>query len=188
MTTASNIPDVQDHLHASTRQLDRPQRRTARHTAPSVIAAAVIAFIVSTAWYIVFAGPRAGYLPAGAAATSTQAPAPWMVAVELGRSLVVGVVIAAALARARITTAAAAAALAVTAWLAFPVTLLTGSVVWDGVPLGLAAIHAGDWLIKLTLIAVLVTVWPHRRTAPRPTGNPARRGHPLTQSDLIERK
>jgi hypothetical protein len=48
--------------------------------------------------------------------------------------------------------------LAVVAWIGFPVILLTGSVIWDKAHLITAAIHAGDWLLKLLLIAVLLGV------------------------------
>jgi len=41
----------------------------------------------------------------------------------------------------------------------FPAAILLGSVVHEGVPLALAAIHAGDWLVKLLLIGVVVGVW-----------------------------
>ena len=34
-----------------------------------------------------------------------------------------------------------------------------GRVVWDNVPWKLAAIHAGDWLVKLPLMAVILAVW-----------------------------
>jgi hypothetical protein len=52
-----------------------------------------------------------------------------------------------------------AATLAVSLWVAFPAILLVGSVIWDDVPPRLAAIHAGDWLMKLLLIAVIVGIW-----------------------------
>ena len=35
----------------------------------------------------------------------------------------------------------------------------TGSVIREDVPVGVAALHAGDWLLKLLLVAVIVTVW-----------------------------
>jgi len=44
-------------------------------------------------------------------------------------------------------------------WVAFPVILLTGSVLWDEVPWKVAAIHAGDWLVKLLVIPIIVTAW-----------------------------
>ncbi len=30
---------------------------------------------------------------------------------------------------------------------------------WENVPVKLAAIHAGDWLLKTVLITVIVSVW-----------------------------
>ena len=44
-------------------------------------------------------------------------------------------------------------------WIGFPVILLLGSVVHEKVPWRLAALHAGDWLVKLLLIAVIVGIW-----------------------------
>jgi hypothetical protein len=40
--------------------------------------------------------------------------------------------------------------------LAFPVVLLTGSVMWEKVAPVTAAMHSGDWLLKLALIAVAI--------------------------------
>ena len=37
--------------------------------------------------------------------------------------------------------------------------LLTGSVMYENVPWKLAAIHAGDWFVKLILIAVIIAIW-----------------------------
>jgi hypothetical protein len=34
-----------------------------------------------------------------------------------------------------------------------------GSILWEKVPFKMAAIHAGDWLVKLVLLAVIVGVW-----------------------------
>ena len=41
-------------------------------------------------------------------------------------------------------------------WIGFPLILLTGSVLWDNVPWKVAAIHAGDWLVKLLVIPLIV--------------------------------
>jgi hypothetical protein len=41
----------------------------------------------------------------------------------------------------------------------FPAMILLGSVVHENVPLMLAAIHAGDWLVKLLLMTVIIGVW-----------------------------
>ncbi len=44
-------------------------------------------------------------------------------------------------------------------WIGFPVMLLTGSIMRENYPWKLAAIHAGDWLVKLILLSVIVSLW-----------------------------
>jgi hypothetical protein len=44
-------------------------------------------------------------------------------------------------------------------WTAFPFVLWTGAVVHEGTPWRLAAIHAGDWLVKLVVVGAIVSVW-----------------------------
>ncbi len=44
-------------------------------------------------------------------------------------------------------------------WLGFPVVLWTGAVMWEKVPSKLALIHAGDWLLKLLVITLIVALW-----------------------------
>jgi hypothetical protein len=43
-------------------------------------------------------------------------------------------------------------------WAAFPVMFLVGPVNWENMSWKLAAIHAGDWLVKLLLIPIIVVV------------------------------
>jgi hypothetical protein len=120
--------------------------------------AVVAAFILSTAYYIAFGRQYAelrGLSPEAAAAR----PPPWKVLLELVRSLVVGSVVAGLVDLLGITDWAEAATLAISLWVAFPVVLLVGSVIWDDVPPRLAAIHGGDWLLKLVLITVIVGSW-----------------------------
>ncbi len=76
--------------------------------------------------------------------------------VELGRSAVAAAAIALALRRLSPATWTSGLAFAGAAWVAFPVVLLVGSVVHEGVPPLRAAIHAGDWLVKLVVITLLV--------------------------------
>lgn len=120
--------------------------------------AAVAAFVLSTAYYIAFGRQYAelrGLSPEAAAAR----PPVWKVVLELVRSLVVASMVAGLADLLEITDWAEAATLAVSLWVAFPVVLLVGSVVWDDVPQKLAAIHSGDWLLKLVLIAIIVGSW-----------------------------
>jgi hypothetical protein len=44
-------------------------------------------------------------------------------------------------------------------WAGFPLVLLTGSIIWDKVPPVTALLHAGDWLLKLVVISVIVGLW-----------------------------
>jgi hypothetical protein len=44
-------------------------------------------------------------------------------------------------------------------WLGFPFVLLTGSMMWEKVPAVTAMLHAGDWLLKLVVISVIVGLW-----------------------------
>lgn len=37
--------------------------------------------------------------------------------------------------------------------------LLVGSVIWENVPAKLAALHSGDWLVKLFVLSVIVGDW-----------------------------
>jgi len=46
--------------------------------------------------------------------------------------------------------------LALLTWVGFPVVLLTGSITWERVPPVTAAMHAGDWLVKLLLVATVL--------------------------------
>jgi Protein of unknown function (DUF1761) len=122
----------------------------------AVAVAAVAAFILSAAWYAVFGKQLAELDDAYAAAGGMPA---WKVLVELLRSLVVALVLAWLAVGIDITDWAGAVGLGLAAWIAFPVVLLTGSVIHENVPWKLAAIHAGDWLVKLVVVTVIVSLW-----------------------------
>lgn len=121
----------------------------------AVLAGAVVAFILSSVWYIVFDSQRAELSDAEPAG---RAPAPWKLAVEFLRSLIVAAVVAGLVANGDIDEPAGGALLGLVLWIAFPVVLLTGSVIWEKVPAKLAAIH-GDWLLKLVIVGVLIAAW-----------------------------
>lgn len=44
-------------------------------------------------------------------------------------------------------------------WIGFPLVLWTGAIIWESTSAKLAALHAGDWLAKLLVVAVIVGVW-----------------------------
>lgn len=122
----------------------------------AVVVAAVAAFVAASAWYIMFSKQRAKL--SNAAASQTR-PSAWKMVVELARTLILVVVLAGLAAQIGIADGTSAMRLAFALWIGFPVILLSGSVMYENVPWKLAAIHAGDWLVKLLIIAVILGVW-----------------------------
>jgi hypothetical protein len=123
---------------------------------PAILIAAVAAFVFAALYYAVLA-PHAVAL--GAAWAQRSRPPAWLMALEFAKSLVVATVVATLVSLLGITGPAGALLLGLALWIAFPVVLLLGSVTQEDVPWKLAAIHAGDWLVKLLLMAVIPGVW-----------------------------
>ena len=122
----------------------------------AILAAVAAVFVFSSAYYIAL-GPRLAAL-SPAWADASKAPA-WKIAQEPFRTLVTAMVIAALTRPLGIADAGGAVQLAVALWAAFPAVLLAGSVIHENVPWKLAVVHAGDWLVKLLIIAVIVAIW-----------------------------
>jgi hypothetical protein len=136
-------------------------RRAARRPGPvvsavsplRVAAAAGAAFVASSAWYGAL-GSRLAELDDAYAGPS---PSPAVIApIELVRTGVVATAVSVLADRLPARGPREALVLGAGLWAAFPVVLLTGSVVHEKVPWQLAAIHAGDWLAKLLLVATVV--------------------------------
>jgi small basic protein len=122
----------------------------------AIVAGAIVAFLLSGAWYGVLGGQLAQLHEAYARQSH---PAATTMVVELVRNAVVAVVIAGLADQIGIDALSAAVVLALVLWVAFPVVLLTGSIFHEHVPPRLAVIHAGDWLMKLLAITAIVAVW-----------------------------
>ncbi|GAA1956394.1 DUF1761 domain-containing protein [Amycolatopsis minnesotensis] len=126
----------------------------------AVLVSAVAAFVVSSTWYAVFGAQRAALLAGGEVSEKDlMRPAPWKMLVELVRTAVLAVVFAGFAAQFGVGGVGGALVLALVSWVAFPGVLLSGSVLWDGVPWRLAAIHGGDWLLKLLALALIIGAW-----------------------------
>ena len=123
--------------------------------------AAVTFFVIGGLWYSplllgnAYAKLR-GITPDPATATSM--PIGGMVS-EVVRSLVVAYVLARLLAMLGVNSWLGAAQLGLWLWLGFPVMILLSSVIHEGVPWQLAAIHSGDWLVKIIIMTILLGVW-----------------------------
>ncbi len=122
----------------------------------AIIVAAVVVFILSGIWYTVFGRQLAELHPAYADPGPPSAPD---FIVEVARNLVLATVVAALSDLIGVDGWTESALLGLVLWIGFPVILLAGSVYHEKVPSRLALIHAGDWLLKLILIAIIVGVW-----------------------------
>ena len=134
----------------------------------AVLAAAAAAFVASSVWYTIFASAwmeLRGIDPATAADTGTPV---WTMLFVVVQSLVVAFMLAYFVVHLGIVGWKGAVRLGALVWV-FPAMILLGSVVHENVPLMLATIHAGDWLVKLLLMSIILGVW--RQGGRRSTGS-----------------
>ena len=118
-----------------------------------ILVAATCGFVASSLWYSPVLFGRQFLELSGVVAAFR--PSVITVAGEILRNLLLASAISWLLIRHRPTKLNSILAFAGILWLGFPVTLLSGSVMWQNVPLKLAFIHAGDWLIKILLMSVI---------------------------------
>ena len=123
----------------------------------AVVVAAVVVFVFAGAYYGILGERLATLSPAWAERSS--GPAWPAMLFELVKGVPIALVMAGLVDLLGIVDVPGALALGAVLWLAFPVTILAGSVIHERVPLALAAIHAGDWLAKLVIIALIVALW-----------------------------
>jgi len=126
------------------------------------IVAAVAVFVLGWLWYspLLFYKPwmRLRGMDPVAAMAGAKMPGGKLL-IELVRCLVLAYVIAHFVALLGGSSWMGAVHLGLFLWIGFPVILLTGSVIWENVPWKVAAIHAGDWLVKMLVISIIVSVW-----------------------------
>ena len=121
-----------------------------------VLLAAVAAFVLSSVWYAAFGRTLSRLSPAYAGGGTMS---PWTGLIELLRSAVLAVVVGLGCEHLGPAGASPLVAAALVAWVGFPVVLLSGSVLHERVPWRLAAVHAGDWLLKLVAVTLIVGLW-----------------------------
>jgi hypothetical protein len=120
------------------------------------VAVAAIAGVVAAAVYYGVLGKQ---LAAAGSAAADERPPAWFPVFELVKTFVLALVVAGLVEAIDVGSWSRAVLLALALWIGFPVVLLAGSVVHEKVPVRLAAIHAGDWLAKLLIVAVIVGAW-----------------------------
>jgi hypothetical protein len=123
----------------------------------AVLVAAISVFVLSSMYYIALAKQWATV--SEAAARGSGRPGPRKAALELARSLILAAVVAGLASRRKIDHAGGGLLLGLALWAGFPFVLWTGAMIWENTPWKLAAIHGGDWLVKLLVIGLIVSVW-----------------------------
>ena len=125
----------------------------------AVLVATVAVFVLGWLWYspLLFFKPwmRLRGLDPEAAMKDAKMPVGKLL-IEFARCFVLACVIARLVALLDIHSYLIAIHSGLFLWLGFPVVLLTGAVIWDNVPWKVAAIHAGDWLVKLVVIPIII--------------------------------
>jgi Protein of unknown function (DUF1761) len=130
----------------------------------AIVVAAVAAFVASLVWYTIFGDVWMELRGIDSATAADAATPAWTMLFVVVQSLVVAFMLAYFVAHLGIVNWKGAVRLGVLIWV-FPAMILLGSVVHEDVPLMLAAIHAGDWLVKLLLMAVILGLWRNDRRA-----------------------
>jgi hypothetical protein len=126
----------------------------------SVVVAAVVGFLLSSVWYTAFGKARMELLHQDPRTTADMRKVPaWKKAAELVREFIIAYVVARFVVLLGVPEWKAAVQLGVWLWFGFVFMILVGAVLWDNVPWKLTAIHAGDWLVKLPVMAAILTVW-----------------------------
>ena len=123
-----------------------------------VVAAALAAFVASLVWYTVFGGAMVELSSPDPSSAANTAALAWTMLFVVTQSLVVASVLAYLVSHLEIVDRRSALRLGVLVWI-FPASILLGSVIHENVPLALAGIHAGDWLVKLLLMSVILGTW-----------------------------
>jgi hypothetical protein len=124
----------------------------------AVVVAAVVAFVGSSVWYVVFGKELAKVSPVFAE-LQAQKPAAWRMLAVFAGSLVLSFVVAYVVGLKPDVTSTKAVGIGLLLWLGLSAVQWVGSMVWEKVPLKMAAIHAGDWLMKLVVISAIVGAW-----------------------------
>ena len=122
----------------------------------AILVASIALFVLGGFYYAILGKQLATVSEATATGASMK---PWQLAVELLRCVVLATVIACLVSKTGADEWHEGLGLGLLLWVGFPLVLWVGAMVHERTPLKLALIHGGDWLIKLPVVAVIVSVW-----------------------------
>ena len=131
------------------------------------MAALAAAVVVSSVWYSPFLFGKQWIELSGISsrATGNTAIPAWKMLIDLVREFVVIYVLARLVNGMGIAGWKGALTLGFWMWLGFPVQMLVGASLWDNKPWLLDLIHAGDWLMKMLVITLILAKWPRVQMA-----------------------
>jgi hypothetical protein len=127
----------------------------------AIVLAGLTTFAFSLVWYSPLLFGSVWIDAKGADATAMPL---WKFFVAPLRELITAWLLAWLIGRLGIESWKEATGLALVLWAAFYVVQLAGAVIWDGMPPVLGAVHAGDWLGKMLIMALILSGW--RRPQP----------------------
>lgn len=114
-----------------------------------VLVGTVVAFLTGGIWYGVLG-----------TAVAAEGPAPrWVYGVEIVRCLVLAAVVVGLAAAVGVGAWWSGLVLGLVLWIGFPLVLWTGAITHERTPLRTAALHGGDWLVKLLALGLLAGLW-----------------------------
>ena len=122
----------------------------------AIFVASAVAFVMGGFYYAILGRQLATVSETAAAGESMK---PWQFAIELLRCIVLATVVACLVSKTGADGWLDGLGLGLLLWVGFPLVLWVGAIVHERTPLKLALIHGGDWLIKLPVIAVILSVW-----------------------------
>jgi len=130
----------------------------------AIMASSVVAFAASLLWYSPLLFGRIWSATRGASVASTPA---WTFLVAPLRELCVAVVLAHLITRLRLFDLKGAIGFALALWTAFFAVQMAGAILWDHRPVMLTAVHAGDWLMKMLIMSIMLSAWHAKRSTQR---------------------
>ena len=120
-------------------------------SALAVAIGTVAAFLISGIWYATVDAEPA----AEAADPPPEVPPKLLVPAEIARSAIVALVVVALAGGIDVDGIAEGAVLGLVLFVGFPAVLFAGSMLHERYPARLAALHLGDWLLKLLAIGAV---------------------------------
>jgi len=122
----------------------------------AVITTGVVAFLLSILWYspLLFGNIWGQYRHA----PNPGIPA-WTMAFAPLRELLASFVLAHLIVQLNLRDWKAATGLMLLLWTAFHAVGMAGAILWDNMQWQLGTVHAGDWLMKMLFMGIVLTIW-----------------------------